>query len=104
MARRLALAGRTRASLVTGAAHPGTRHPLRPGIGARTRTGIDGRHIGIYGSRAVGTQELDAQGRTVRFSLTFDFGQVQRAEERWQRLSVYAESFANYAERYASAS
>lgn len=60
--------------------------------------------IGIYGSRAVGTQELDAQGRTVRFSLTFDFGQVQRAEERWQRLSVYAESFANYTDRYASAS
>jgi len=52
----------------------------------------------------VGTQELDAQCRTVRFSVTFDFEQVQTAEVRWQRLSVYAESFANYAERYASAS
>jgi hypothetical protein len=28
--------------------------------------------MGIYGSRAVGIQELDSQGRTVRFTLSFD--------------------------------
>jgi hypothetical protein len=60
--------------------------------------------IGVYGARAVGVQELDDQCRTVRFTLTFDFDQVQSAEERWQRLSVYAESFENYANRRESAS
>ena len=28
--------------------------------------------FGIYGDRAVGTQELDEQSRTVRFTLSFD--------------------------------
>jgi hypothetical protein len=60
--------------------------------------------IGIYGARAVGVQELDDQCRTVRFMLTFDFDQVRAAEERWQRLSVYAESFENYVDRFQSAS
>jgi hypothetical protein len=36
--------------------------------------------------------------------LTFDFDQVQAAEERWQRLSVYAESFESYVDRFQSAS
>jgi len=56
--------------------------------------------IGIYGSRALGIQELDEQCRTVRFTLTFDFASVGAAEERWKRLSIYAESFANYLDRY----
>jgi len=56
--------------------------------------------IGIYGSRALGIQELDEQCRTVRFTLTFDFASVSAAEERWKRLSIYAESFANYLDRY----
>jgi hypothetical protein len=51
--------------------------------------------MGIYGSRAVGTQELDDQGRTVRFTLTFDFDAVAAAEERWRRLSVYATSYGD---------
>ena len=33
--------------------------------------------IGIYGSRALGIQELDEQCRTVRFTLTFDFAQCR---------------------------
>lgn len=56
--------------------------------------------IGIYGSRALGIQELDEQCRTVRFTLTFDFTSVAAAEDRWQRLAVYAESFAGYLDRY----
>ena len=56
--------------------------------------------IGIYGSRALGIQELDEQCRTVRFTLTFDFASVTTAEERWKRLAVYAESFAGYLDRY----
>ena len=56
--------------------------------------------IGIYGSRAVGIQELDAECRTVRFTLSFDFEQVAGAEERWNRLAIYAESFSAYLDRY----
>lgn len=56
--------------------------------------------IGIYGSRAVGTQELDEQARTIRFRLLFDFSSVAAAEDRWNRLSVYSESFASYLDRY----
>lgn len=49
--------------------------------------------MGIYGNRAVGRQELDDRGRTVRFTLTFDFEAVVAAEERWLNLSVYAISY-----------
>ena len=56
--------------------------------------------IGIYGSRAVGTQELDEQARTIRFRLLFDFNSVAAAEDRWNRLAVYSESFASYLDRY----
>ena len=56
--------------------------------------------IGIYGSRALGIQQLDEQCRTVRFTLAFDFDQVTAAEERWNRLSIYAESLADYLDRY----
>jgi hypothetical protein len=54
----------------------------------------------MYGARAVGIQELDAECRTIRFTLSFDFNQVAAAEDRWNRLAVYAESFANYLDRY----
>lgn len=56
--------------------------------------------IGIYGSRALGIQELDEHCRTIRFTLTFDFSQVSAAEERWKRLAVYAESWSGYLDRY----
>lgn len=56
--------------------------------------------IGIYGSRAVGIQELDEQCRTVRFTLTFDATRVSDVEARWEKLAVYAESFATYIDRY----
>jgi hypothetical protein len=56
--------------------------------------------FGIYGSRALGIQELDEHCRTVRFTLSFDYASVAAAEERWKRLAVYAESFAGYLDRY----
>lgn len=56
--------------------------------------------LGIYGSRAIGIQEMDDECRTIRFTLTFQPEQVAAAEMRWNRLSVYAESFADYLDRY----
>ena len=56
--------------------------------------------IGIYGSRALGTQELDDQCRTVRFVLTFDYAKVMEAEARWNRLSIFAESYCVHLDRY----
>lgn len=55
--------------------------------------------IGIYGSRALGVQELDEQGRTARFVLTFDFAKVTEAEARWNRLCVYAKSYGEHLDR-----
>ena len=49
--------------------------------------------FGIYGSRALGMQRLDAAGRTARFVLSFDFEEVKRAEQWWDRLAVYATSY-----------
>lgn len=51
--------------------------------------------IGLYGTRALGVQELDAECRTIRFTLTFDFGQLAAAESRWKRLNVYAAPYAS---------
>lgn len=51
--------------------------------------------LGIYGTRAVGFQELDDQGRTVRFTLSFDFPELLAAEQRWKRLSVYSTAYRN---------
>lgn len=48
---------------------------------------------GIYGSRALGVQQLDDDGHTVQFSLSFDFKHVLAAEAKWERLSIYATSF-----------
>lgn len=56
--------------------------------------------FGIYGSRAVGVQELDEQCSTVRFTLTFDFNEVTKAEDRWNRLSVYATSYQDLLDHF----
>jgi hypothetical protein len=50
--------------------------------------------MGIYGNRATGLLELDAQCRTVRFTFDFSPESVLLAEERWKRLSLYAISYA----------
>lgn len=57
--------------------------------------------IGIYGSRALGAQELDDQCRTVKFILSFDFTRVAEAESCWNRLGVYAKSFGVHLDRTA---
>ena len=52
--------------------------------------------MGIYGSRAVGFQELDKAGHTSRFVLKFDFSEITKAEDRWKRLSVYSASYKDF--------
>ena len=49
--------------------------------------------MGIYGTRAVGVQELDEQSRTLRFTLHIDSQEVRVAEDRWRRLALYAVPF-----------
>jgi hypothetical protein len=49
--------------------------------------------MGIYGDRAVGTQELDDCSRTLRFVLEVDPQAVQLATDRWRRLLLYARSY-----------
>ena len=46
--------------------------------------------MGIYGSHAIGEQILDEDCKTIRFVLKFDFDAVEAAEQRWNRLSIYA--------------
>lgn len=58
--------------------------------------------FGIYGYRAVGIQELDDQARTARFRLSFEFADVEAAEDRWRRLAVYAVSYGELLDRAAS--
>jgi hypothetical protein len=49
--------------------------------------------IGLYGSEAVGEQELDEHSRTLRFTLNLDPQAVRAAEDRWRRLALYATPF-----------
>lgn len=55
--------------------------------------------MGIYGTRAVGTQELDGRCRTLRFSLTFDPQTVRLARDRWDRLYLFSTSFQSTGSR-----
>ncbi|HVX09899.1 MAG TPA: hypothetical protein VHC22_01740 [Pirellulales bacterium] len=48
--------------------------------------------MGIYGDRAVGTQELDDSCRTLRFTLDLDPQTVELADNKWKRLQLYARS------------
>jgi hypothetical protein len=49
--------------------------------------------VGLYGTRAVGVQELDDCSRTLRFTLDLNKEAVHVAEERWRRISLYAVPF-----------
>jgi hypothetical protein len=60
--------------------------------------------MGIYGSRAIGIQELNDDGGTRRFRLQFGFEHVEAAEERWQRLLVYAVKYSDFLDRYTVSS
>ncbi len=55
--------------------------------------------FGIYGNRAVGTEEVDSSSRMPRFCLSFDFGDVQKAEDRWNRLQAYCVSYRDLLDR-----
>ena len=56
--------------------------------------------MGIYGHRAVGIQELDDHCRTVRFTLSFSIADIEFAEERWRRLSVYAVAYRDLLDQF----
>ena len=58
--------------------------------------------FGIYGNRALGLQDVNDQGRTVRFTLSFDFTDVLAAEKRWQRLSLYATPYRDLLDQSTS--
>lgn len=58
--------------------------------------------FGIYGDRAVGTQELE-RSRTVRFTLEFDRRAVRLAADRWERLKIYAISVRDLLDRAGGA-
>jgi hypothetical protein len=51
--------------------------------------------FGIYGDRATGIQELDDQSKTHRFILLFDKQSIKLAQDRWARLSLYANPYAD---------
>lgn len=55
---------------------------------------------GIYGSRAVGIQQLDEKARTVSFQLDFNLDTVLEAEDRWRRLEVYSTSYADLLDHF----
>lgn len=56
--------------------------------------------IGIYGSRAVGTQTVDDQGRTIKFKLDFDIARIEEAEQGWKRLDVYAAAYGDLLDHF----
>ena len=57
--------------------------------------------MGIYGSRAVGLQQLDSIGNTRLFTLQFGLSHVESAERLWQRLLVHAVKYADFLDRYS---
>ena len=46
--------------------------------------------MGIYGEDAVGLQQTDFEGKTVRFELHFDANSIRQAEQRWSQLQLFA--------------
>jgi hypothetical protein len=55
--------------------------------------------LGVYDERAAGIQELDDRSRTLRFILHFDQPNIRHARERWERLLLYADSYADLVDR-----
>lgn len=48
--------------------------------------------FGIYGSVAVGEQEIDEQCRTMRFTLSFEQREVELDNQRWAKLALFSSS------------
>jgi hypothetical protein len=57
------------------------------------------RDFGIYGERATGEQEIDADSRTVTFTLSFDPAAVELAVDRWARLALFATPYSELLDR-----
>lgn len=51
--------------------------------------------FGLYGDEAVGFQILDDRGRTLRFELDFSEGERTKANALWDRLKLFATSYAD---------
>jgi hypothetical protein len=51
------------------------------------------RDFGIYGERATGEQETDDDSRTMRFVLSFDPAGIRLAQDRWERLLLFARPY-----------
>lgn len=56
--------------------------------------------VGIYGNRAVGTEEIDQRTKRPVFCLSFDFDDVRKAEDSWDRLSIYSTSYRELLEKF----
>ncbi|QDV42487.1 hypothetical protein Enr13x_23350 [Stieleria neptunia] len=57
--------------------------------------------LGIYGEIAVGSQLVDEEGRTSRFELDFRDDERKAAEAIWDRLDLFATSYAELLDREA---
>ncbi len=55
--------------------------------------------FGIYGNRAVGRQSADVGGRTIRFTLSFDNQDIEKANEIWKKLGVFAVPYSDLLDR-----
>lgn len=55
--------------------------------------------FGIYGDRAIGEHEFDAESRTVRFSLRFDGPAIHLANDHWDRLQLFAIPYQDLLDR-----
>lgn len=51
------------------------------------------RDFGIYGDRATGEQETDNDSRTMRFVLSFNEASIRLAQDRWERLLLFARPY-----------
>ncbi len=52
--------------------------------------------FGIYGDEAVGYQETDFEGRTVRYEVRFGAAAVKQAEQHWRELMLYARPWSEF--------
>jgi hypothetical protein len=55
--------------------------------------------FGIYGDEATGQQELDEASRTICYTLSFDPSAIRLAKDRWVRLALFAQSYADLLDR-----
>ena len=51
--------------------------------------------FGLYGEEAVGYQTVDESGRTTRFELNFRQDRVRDAQQKWERVNLYAIPYAD---------